>query len=161
MAVIESTDGTHVNSSANVVLPRNVLRASVESEPLDVAGIEALVESPDAGAAVSFVGWVRRHDRGREVTSLAYSSHPRSNAEAVRIATQVARRMPGVRALALSHRVGVLQVGDVAIVCAASADHRDQAFDACRALVETVKRELPIWKHQTFGDGSDEWVGFA
>lgn len=148
-------------SRPGVLLPRNVLRASVESDPLDVAAIEGLVESPDAGACVSFVGWVRRHDRGREVTALEYSAHPRSSAEAVRIATQVARRMPGIRALAVSHRVGNLVVGDVAIVCAASADHRDQAFDACRALVETVKRELPIWKHQTFADGSDEWVGFA
>ncbi len=140
---------------------RGVVRANVQSTAIDVAEIEGMVDAPGAGAYVSFVGKVRREDGGRDVVMLEYNSHPTAGAEALRIAEEVLRGSEGVSAIALSHRVGSLAVGDVAIVCAVSAGHRGQAFDACRDLVERVKRELPIWKHQTFADGNDEWVGSA
>jgi molybdopterin synthase catalytic subunit len=73
-------------------------------------------------------------------------------------AAEVATRAPGVRALAVSHRVGALDVGEVALACAVSADHRQAAFATCAELVDEIKRALPVWKHQAFTDGTDEWV---
>jgi molybdopterin synthase catalytic subunit len=138
-----------------------VVRANVQAVPLDTAEIEGMVDTPEAGACVSFVGRVRRHDAGREVAMLEYSSHPTADAEARRIAQEVLTSFSGVCAIAFSHRTGPLAVGEAAIVCAVSAGHRGQAFDACRELVERIKHELPVWKHQVFADGSDEWVGSA
>jgi molybdopterin synthase catalytic subunit len=138
-----------------------VVRANVQTGPIDTAQFEGLVDTPGAGACVSFVGRVRRHDAGRDVAMLEYSSHPTSDAEAHRIAREVLASHGGVCAIALTHRTGRLAVGEVAVVCAVSAAHRGQAFDACRELVEKVKHELPVWKHQVFTDGSDEWVGSA
>ena len=75
-----------------------------------------------------------------------------------RVAADVAARAPGVRAIAVSHRVGRLRIGDVALACAVAADHRREAFATCAELVDEVKRQLPVWKHQGFADGTDEWV---
>ena len=136
-----------------------ILRANIETEPIDVGAVEALVENHSAGAFVSFVGKVRRRDGGREVELLDYSAHPTADAEAHRIAAEVLASADGVHAIALSHRIGRLAIGDVALVCVVAAEHRAQAFDACRELIERVKHELPIWKHQVFADGTDEWVG--
>jgi len=138
-----------------------VVRANVQASPLDAAEIERLVDTPEAGACVSFTGRVRRHDAGRDVTMLEYTSHPTADAEARRIAREVLAGSDGVCAIAFSHRTGRLAVGEAAIVCAVSAGHRRQAFAACRELVEKVKHELPVWKHQVFADGSHEWVGSA
>lgn len=138
-----------------------VVRACQQSEPIMVEELEDLVDHAEAGATVSFVGKVRRRDAGRQVSLLEYSSHPSTDAEAARIAAEVLEASAGVWAIALSHRVGQLAVGDVAVGCAVAAEHRGQAFDACRELVERVKHELPIWKHQLFADGTDEWVGSA
>jgi molybdopterin synthase catalytic subunit len=159
MAVIETPLDFAI--AAPEPLARGIMRAAVDSAELNVADHEDAVDTPEAGACVSFVGRVRGHDGGRGVLHLEYSAHPRSPAEAHRIASQVLGAYPGVRAIALSHRIGRLQVGEVAIVCAVSAGHRGEAFDACRLLVETVKHELPIWKHQVFFDGTEEWVGTA
>ncbi len=136
-----------------------ILRANVEAEPIDVAALETLVENHSAGAFVTFVGKVRRVDGGREVDALEYSSHPTADAEAHRIAEDVLSAADGVHAIAMSHRIGRLAIGDIAVVCVVAAEHRGQAFDTCRELIERVKHELPIWKHQIFADGTDEWVG--
>ena len=77
------------------------------------------------------------------------------------MAADVAGRARGVRAIAVSHRVGRLAIGEVALACAVAADHRREAFETCAELVEEVKRLLPVWKHQAFADGTDEWVGSA
>jgi molybdopterin synthase catalytic subunit len=107
---------------------------------------------------VTFSGVVRDHDRGRTVRELAYSGHPSAAEVIERVAAQVAGSRPGLRGIAVSHRIGGLQIGDVALACAVSAEHRAEAFGACSELVDEVKRQLPIWKHQTFADGTDEWV---
>ncbi|KPM52174.1 molybdenum cofactor biosynthesis protein MoaE [Frankia sp. R43] len=138
-----------------------MVRADVSHAPLGIAGIEGLVDTSEAGACVSFVERVRCHDAGREVSRLEYTSHPTADAEALRVAREVVCSSHSVHAVALSHRVGRLAVGEVAIVRAASADHRAQAFDACAHLVEKIKHELPVWKRQVFTDGNDEWVGSA
>jgi molybdopterin synthase catalytic subunit len=138
-----------------------VLRAAVGEEPLDVAEHAALVDRAAAGAVVTFAGVVRDHDGGKAVRGLEYSAHPTAAAVVERIAADVAARATGVRAVAVSHRVGRLGIGDVALACAVAADHRREAFETCAELVEEVKRLLPVWKHQAFADGTDEWVNSA
>lgn len=135
-----------------------VLRAAVGEEPLDVAEHAALVDRAEAGAVVTFAGVVRDHDGGRAVSGLEYSAHPTAHAVVAEVAAEVAARATGVRAIAVSHRVGRLAIGDVALACAVAADHRREAFETCAELVEEVKRLLPVWKHQVFADGTDEWV---
>jgi molybdopterin synthase catalytic subunit len=140
------------------VTPPIVRRAAVGTGSLDVAEHAALVDDPAAGAVVTFAGVVRDHDGGRSVRGLEYTAHPTAAAVVARVAEEVAGRAAGVRAVAVSHRVGVLDVGEVALACAVSADHRQAAFATCAELVDEIKRALPVWKHQVFTDGSDEWV---
>ena len=135
-----------------------VRRAAVGTEPLDVAEHAALVDDAAAGAVVTFAGVVRDHDGGRAVLGLEYSAHPTAAAVVAEVAADVAARSAGVRAVAISHRVGALSVGEVALACAVAAEHRHAAFQTCAALVDEVKKALPVWKHQLFADGTDEWV---
>jgi molybdopterin synthase catalytic subunit len=139
-------------------VPVTVIRmAELRAEPLSVDEVRAAVADPAAGAIALFVGTVRDHDHGRAVAALSYSAHP-SGAEQLRqVAQQVADRIP-VRALAALHRVGDLEIGDTAVVVAAASDHRDEAFRACRALIEDLKAAVPIWKHQHLTEGGSEWV---
>jgi molybdopterin synthase catalytic subunit len=130
----------------------------VRSEPLSVEEVLAAVDDPAAGGVVSFTGLVRASDGGRQVVSLEYSAHPSAVARMTEVVAAVAAELPVVKVAAL-HRVGLLAMGDVAVVVAASAPHRDQAFEAARRLIDDVKAQVPIWKHQVFADGSDEWVG--
>jgi molybdopterin synthase catalytic subunit len=130
----------------------------VREAPLDVAEVLAAVEDPAAGAVVSFTGLVRAHDGGRDVVGLGYSAHPSALDALGRVAEAVVAAVPVVRVAAL-HRVGELAVGDVAVVVAASAAHRGQAFEAARMLIDDLKSGVPIWKHQRFADGTQEWVG--
>ena len=139
----------------------SVLRADLSESPIDVASHEALVDHSAAGAVVSFAGVVRNHDGGRGVTRLEYSAHPSAAAVLAEVAADVAAASEGVRAIAVSHRIGVLNIGDAALVAAVSADHRAAAFRTCALLVDTVKERLPVWKHQFFADDTDEWVGSA
>jgi len=135
-----------------------VLRAAVGEEPLDVAEHATLVDDAAAGAVVTFAGVVRDHDGGRPVRGLEYTAHPSATKTVAEVAADVAARARGVRAVAVSHRVGRLAIGEVALACAVAADHRQVANAACAELVEEVKRRLPVWKHQVFADGTDEWV---
>jgi molybdopterin synthase catalytic subunit len=138
-----------------------VLRAAVGEEVLDVAEHAALVEQAAAGAVVTFAGVVRDHDGGRPVLGLEYSAHPTAATIVAEVAADVAARAEGVRAVAVSHRVGKLAIGEVALACAVAADHRREAFATCSELVEEIKSLLPVWKHQSFTDGDDEWVNSA
>jgi molybdenum cofactor synthesis domain-containing protein len=135
-----------------------VLRAEVSSEPLSIAELSAAVGARSAGAVVTFAGVVRDHDQGRSVDALAYEGHPSAQAIIEEVAADLTGRHPDVIAVAVTHRIGELKIGDIALACAVSAAHRRQAFEACADLVDDVKRRLPIWKHQTFSDGTDEWV---
>ncbi|MGE2688451.1 molybdenum cofactor biosynthesis protein MoaE [Mycolicibacterium pulveris] len=139
----------------------DVLRADVSEHVIELAEHEALVAHEAAGAVVGFAGVVRDHDGGRTVTRLEYSAHPTAAQTMAEVAAEIAADCSGVRAIAVSHRVGVLQIGDAALVAAVSADHRAAAFETCARLVDTVKERLPVWKHQFFADGSEEWVGSA
>lgn len=137
---------------------QRVRHAAVTEEPVSIADMAAAVADPRCGAVVTFDGVVRDHDGGKDVERLEYSSHPSASAVAREVAAEIAERYPDVL-VALAHRVGPLAIGDSALACAVSAPHRKQAFAACDDLVDTVKRRLPIWKHQRFTDGEEEWVG--
>jgi molybdopterin synthase catalytic subunit len=131
--------------------------ARVVDAPLSVAEHEDAVADRAAGAVVSFAGVVRDHDGGRSVTELEYEGHPSAEQVIAEIAAEFAAR-PDLHAVAVSHRIGKLGIGDVALACAVSASHRGEAFAACADLVDQVKKRLPIWKRQVFTDGTEEWV---
>ena len=138
-----------------------VLRAAMTEEPIFLADHEELVGHQSAGAIVGFVGMIRDHDGGRRVVRLEYSAHPSAAEVLAQVVAEVAEEASGVRAIAASHRIGVLRIGDAALVSAVAAEHRGAAFDTCARLVDTIKARLPVWKHQFFDDGTEEWVGSA
>lgn len=127
--------------------------------PLSVDEAIAYVRHAGAGAVCVFLGMVRDHNDGRAVVKLEYEAYPAmAVAEMQRIAGELAAEIAGVR-LAVIHRTGALAVGDVAIVCAASAPHRGEAYRACRALIDWVKARVPIWKREHGPEGA-YWVGW-
>ncbi|UCM90217.1 molybdenum cofactor biosynthesis protein MoaE [Streptomyces marincola] len=133
----------------------------IREAPLSVDEVYGAVGDPSAGGTALFVGTVRDHDghaEGVAVTSLGYAAHPTAAAELRRVAEGVAADFP-VRGLAAVHRIGELAVGEPAVVVAVACDHRGEAFAAVRRLIDDLKRQVPIWKHQTFADGTQEWVG--
>jgi molybdopterin synthase catalytic subunit len=152
-----------------------VVRAVLSADPISVDQAIAAVESDTAGAVVSFSGVVRNHDGGKAVERLSYSAHPTAHqvmADAVaRLVaeqnavgeeaageTSAGKAVQPVRIWA-AHRIGMLEIGDPALVCAVSASHRGQAFAVCSELVDRIKDQVPIWKEQFFADGTVEWVG--
>jgi molybdopterin synthase catalytic subunit len=140
-----------------------IVNAVLSAEPISVAQAIAAVESDTAGAVVSFSGVVRNHDGGRQVHRLSYSAHPTAHQVMADVVARLVAEHAGdggvtVRIWA-AHRVGMLEIGDPALVCAVSASHRGQAFDVCSELVDRIKAEVPIWKEQFFSDGTVEWVG--
>ena len=130
----------------------------VSTEPLDVGTVHAAAAVDGAGGVCVFVGTVRDHDKGRAVSALGYSAHPSAVDQMRRVAVEVGARHEAL-AVAAVHRVGDLSVGDLAVVVAVATAHRAAAFIACRELIDELKATVPIWKHQVFSDGSDEWVG--
>jgi molybdopterin synthase catalytic subunit len=135
-----------------------VTLVALRDEPLSVDEVLDSVRHPTCGGVALFVGVVRDHDHGDPVTALDYEAHPRAVETMRRTCDDVLARSQAVRVAAV-HRTGALRVGDLAVVVAAAAPHRGQAFDACRDLIDTLKADTPIWKHQSLGDGSTEWVG--
>ena len=130
----------------------------VRDTPLSVDEVFAAVQHPGAGGVALFVGTVREQDGGRAVSDLGYSAHPSALDELRAVVEQVVAAHQ-VLAIAAVHRVGELAVGDLAVVVGVACPHRGQAFTACRELIDELKSRVPIWKHQTFVDGEQEWVG--
>ena len=130
----------------------------IRETPLDVGEVLALLDDDASGGLVLFVGRVRDHDHDRTVTGLDYSAHPRALAHLTQVCESVADQHD-VRGIAAVHRVGTLAIGDIAVVVATSSAHRGTAFAASRMLIDTLKADVPIWKHQRFSDGTEEWVG--
>jgi molybdopterin synthase catalytic subunit len=133
---------------------------AVRDSELSVAEVLAAVADPAAGGLALFAGAVRDTDHDRDVTALSYSAHPSAEAELRRVAEVIAEKFP-VLGIAAVHRVGDLEIGDLAVVVAVACPHRAEAFDACRALIDELKASVPIWKHQRFAEGDSEWVGSA
>jgi molybdopterin synthase catalytic subunit len=126
-------------------------------QPLNLAELIDTVTAPDRGGVVTFVGAVRDHHHGRGVTGLSYSAYePMAESVCAAIKAEAERRWP-VR-VALVHRLGDLAIGDAAVAIAVASAHRDEAFAACRYVIEEVKRRVPIWKRERFVDGTEEWV---
>lgn len=130
----------------------------IRDTALSVDEVLAAVGDHAAGGTAVFVGTVRESDHGKAVTRLAYSAHPSAGDELRRVAEKVAADFP-VTALAAVHRVGELDLGDTAVIVAVACPHRGEAFEASRRLIDDLKSQVPIWKHQVFADGSSEWVG--
>jgi molybdopterin synthase catalytic subunit len=126
--------------------------------PLDVAEVVAALDDEASGGLTLFVGRVRDHDGGRDVDGLDYSAHPTALDKLREVCERVADEYD-VHGLAAVHRTGRLAIGDIAVIVATTSSHRGDAFAASRALIDTLKAEVPIWKHQRFEDGTDEWVG--
>jgi molybdopterin synthase catalytic subunit len=125
---------------------------------LSVDEVLAAVADPRAGGIAVFIGAVRDHDDARPVVELGYTAHPSALAELRRVAEGVVASYP-VRGLAAVHRTGNLVVGDLAVVVAVSCPHRGEAFEAARRLIDDLKEQVPLWKHQRFLDGDAQWVG--
>ena len=138
--------------------PDHTRLLELRDRPLSVDEVLSAVSGPGIGGTALFIGSVRDVDDGRGVTELGYSAHPSAAATLHSVADSVAARHPGVL-LAAVHRIGVLQVADLAVVVAAGAAHRGDAFAAARALIDDLKAQVPIWKHQRFDDGTTQWVG--
>ena len=131
--------------------------ATVTTDHLDVSAHERAVSHRAAGAVVSFAGVVRDHDGGKGVVELEYEAHPSAGDVLAEIVAGYAKET-AVYAVAVSHRVGRLEIGDVALAAAVSTAHRAEAFAICARLVDEVKAKLPVWKRQVFADGTEEWV---
>ena len=131
---------------------------AIRDAPLSVDEVFRAVADAAAGGTAVFIGAVRSEDGGRSVTDLGYSAHPSALDELRTVAGEVAAAHDVV-AVAAVHRVGDLAVGDLAVVVAVSCAHRGEAFVACLALIDELKSRVPIWKHQVFADGDEEWVG--
>ncbi|MDX6201482.1 MAG: molybdopterin synthase catalytic subunit [Frankiales bacterium] len=130
----------------------------IRDTPLSVDEVLAAVADPGAGGVVTFLGVVRDHDEARPVAELGYSAHPSALAELRRVAEAVVAAY-SVYGLAAVHRTGDLAVGDLAVVVAVSCAHRGEAFEAARRLIDDLKEQVPLWKHQRFLDGGESWVG--
>ena len=143
--------------TTGAVVPGVVL-AEVRDSPLSVDEVVAAVRHPAAGAVVTFIGYVRERDHGEAVEVLDYTSHPTAEEVARGLSERLAAEGRAIR-IGVVHRTGHLTIGDIAVVAAVSAEHRREAFEVCHALIDEFKSTVPIWKHQTFTDGSDEWVG--
>jgi molybdopterin synthase catalytic subunit len=132
----------------------------VTDEPLSLDEVVRAVSSEEHGGVVTFTGVVRRQSRGKRIVRLEYEAYrPMAERKLAEIGAQLAAEMPGVR-VAIVHRVGVLAVGDAAVVIATSAPHRAAAFDACRAAIDRLKESVPIWKKEIADDG-EEWIGLG
>jgi len=129
----------------------------IRDAPLSLDEVFEAVRDPAAGGIALFVGTVREVDQEQAVNQLSYSSHPTATDKLREVATRIAEECDIV-ALAAVHRVGDLAVGDLAVVVAASAGHRTEAFEAGRRLIDELKSEVPVWKHQTYVDGDAVWV---
>jgi molybdopterin synthase catalytic subunit len=134
------------------------INSGVTLQALDANILTQAAQHPRAGAVVTFAGVVRNHDAGDSVNAIEYSAHPTAGAILGEIATEMAGR-PGVWHVEAWHRIGHLDVGDVAMVVVVSAEHRGQAFSATSDLVDEVKKRLPVWKNQELTDGSHMWSG--
>ena len=146
----------------------DVVTAVLSAEPISVEQAISAVESDTAGAVVSFSGVVRNHDGGKAVQRLSYSAHPSAHQVMADVVAQLVAEQAAAESgsapgqpvrIWVAHRIGMLEIGDPALVCAVSAAHRGQAFEVCSELVDRIKDQVPIWKEQFFTDGTVEWVG--
>ena len=141
-------------------MPSKIRQVGISESSLSVDRAIRLVSSPTVGGIALFVGTVRNADHGADVVSLDYTQHP-SALDVLTTCAEETARQHDVLAIAVEHRVGHLEVGDLAVVVAIGAVHRGEALAACAHLINTLKAEVPIWKEQRFASGESEWVGLS
>lgn len=135
-------------------------RSFIATEAIDIGRAIDAVRSPTAGAVVTFIGTVRDNARGKRVRQITYEAYePMASRELDRLAADCEREWPDAR-VHVVHRYGVLPVGEVAVVIAVASPHRDSAFAACRAMLERIKTDVPIWKNE-LGEDGESWVGWG
>ncbi|MFC4337956.1 molybdenum cofactor biosynthesis protein MoaE [Salininema proteolyticum] len=137
-----------------------MIHVEMTEHPIEASLLEQKCAPATSGARVSFHGVVRDHDHGKTVLSLTYEAHPSAEGVLDEVAREVKERH-GLDAVALSHRVGDLSIGEAALVAVVASPHRGESFRAIAEAVDLVKERLPVWKHQYFSDGTDEWVNCA
>ena len=129
----------------------------ITDSPIDPNYVIDLVKTPDSGAVNIFVGTVRNSTKNREVKKLEFEAYEDMAIKEIdKIINQVKKKWP-VRSMAIYHRVGVLDIGDIPVVIAVSTPHRKQGFEACQYAIDTLKETVPIWKKEIFADG-EQWV---
>ena len=134
------------------------MRSAIVERPIDACRVLAEVESHANGAALLFVGTVRETNDGRDVTGIDYSAYaPMAERELAAIVREASERF-GSTDIVVEHRLGTLGLGEASVVIAAAHPHRTPAFDACRFVIEELKRRLPVWKREHYADGTREWV---
>jgi molybdopterin synthase catalytic subunit len=126
--------------------------------PIDLDEVLRSVKSPEAGAIDIFIGTTRNHSNGKEVLSLEYEAYEPMALKLLEGIIAEARRRWSVDRIAIVHRVGKVEIGEASVVIAVSATHRREAFEACRFVIDALKRDVPIWKKEVFGDG-EAWIG--
>ena len=130
----------------------------ITGQPIDPAALRESLADPGAGGFCVFEGWVRNRNEGRAVRRLEYEAYePVAVAEAERVIAEAMQRFPFIRARCV-HRVGILEIGDLAVWVGVAAAHRDEAFKACRYIIDEIKVRLPIWKKEHYVDGDSGWV---
>ena len=137
-----------------------IIRTAITPHPIHIEELRDEAKRIESGALITFSGDVRNHDGGRDVLALDYETHPTADEILQSIAREVAEEF-GLQALVIEHRYGSLQIGDTALGVVAGSAHRAEAFNGAMAAVDRVKERLPMWKHQFFADGTDEWVNSA
>lgn len=130
----------------------------ITKDPIDYAALTERVRSDRAGAVCLFLGTVRELTGERRTTALEYEAYPEMARRKLAELNEEARRRWPILASAIVHRVGHLGLGEVSVAVAVSCPHRAEAFEACRWLIDTLKEVVPIWKKETWADGSEEWV---
>ena len=133
-------------------------RFRIADEPFDTAPLRERLLRDEAGACNMFEGWVRNHNEGRPVHGLRYESYVAlAETEGERIMAEAVERFSLGEAVCV-HRIGDLEIGDLAVWVGVSAGHRDMAFAACRWIIDEVKARVPIWKHERYADGDTGWL---
>jgi molybdopterin synthase catalytic subunit len=131
---------------------------SLSNEPIQAAEARKKLADQQAGALVTFEGWVRDHNDGRSVKELDYEAFtPLAEKEGNRILAETREHFP-VLSVVCIHRIGSLALGDLAVWIAVTARHREAAFDACRFIIDEVKKRVPIWKKEHYREGHSGWV---
>ncbi|HEX5042230.1 MAG TPA: molybdenum cofactor biosynthesis protein MoaE [Candidatus Polarisedimenticolaceae bacterium] len=133
------------------------VQVSVQAEPLDLSALLASVQAPSLGGIAVFLGTVRDHHAGRAVVRLEYEAYPAMAEAEMRKIAEDAKARFGVARIALAHRTGRLEVGEVSVAVAVGSAHRKEALEACRFLIDTLKRTAPIWKRELYEDGA-AWI---
>jgi molybdopterin synthase catalytic subunit len=133
---------------------------SISNTPIDIDALKRLVDTPEAGAFVAFEGWVRENNEGKEVTALEYEAYEELAVKEGKKILEEARKFDILKAHCV-HRTGPLKIGELAVIVVVSSAHRKAAFVACEFIINEIKKRVPIWKRESYADGSTSWVNCA